>query len=893
MAMASEACALFLGHVPRYCKVVPPIGFSRRFIAVSCKMRHRNFSPKINRQTKRALPSQLKLRADLDPLSSETDNFVDNNKTIDERVSTGEDEIKEKDEGTSEPPTLPLQDLMKMIKNAEENILLLNEARIKALEEVDKVLAEKEALHSEIKILETKLAETDSKLKVANQEEADTKLLEAQLKQFESQISSLSDTRSTRTRTNTSSDSSLLSEINTLSIENSVLKSKVEELKEKEKRVEMLEREKCQLEASIKDLQERVAQTEEDENKFNEELQKKVKTLEEQLRVSDKEINALMKLYEESVEEFQKTLDKLKEESEKSVRDLKEVSWEFWSFLSLMVDGWLLEKKISVADAEKLRNLVMKRDLYLRETYLSCKGLNESEIIANFLKLTLPRNSSGLHVVHIAAEMAPIAKVGGLGDVVSGLCKALQRKGNLVEIILPKYDCMDHDRVQDLKVLHETVESYFEGQLFQNKIWVGIVEGLPVYFIEPLHPAKYFSRGKFYGDGDDFRRFMYFSRAALELLLEAKKKPDIIHCHDWQTAFVAPLYWDIFANRGLNSARICFTCHNFEHQGSVPAHDLKPCGLDVDHLDRPDRLQDDSSHGRINAVKGAIVYSNIVTTVSPTYAQEVRSPEGGRGLHLALKTHSRKFFGVLNGIDTDTWNPRTDNFIKAQYSYDDLQGKLINKDYIRKQLGLSTSNPSQPLVGCITRLVPQKGVHLIRNAMYKTLELGGQFVLLGSSPVPHIQKEFESIAENFKSHADARLILKYDDVFSHLIYAASDMFIIPSIFEPCGLTQMIAMQYGSIPIARRTGGLNDSVFDLDNNSIPAELRNGFTFVNADEQSLNGAMERAFKYYKQNPEGWQELVKRAMTIDFSWESSASQYEELYQKSLARARTFAQT
>ncbi|KAF3328422.1 putative starch synthase 4 [Carex littledalei] len=871
MAMASEAFALFLGHVPRNCKVVPPISFSRRFIVVSCKMRHSNFSPKRNEQTNRAPPSQLHLRADLDPLSSETDNFVDNNNTIDGAVSTGEDEIKEiqKDEGTSEPPTLPLQHLIKMIKNAEENILLLNEARIKALEEVDKVLAEKEALHSEIKILETKLAEIDSKLKVTNQEKADTS-----------------------TRTNTSSDSSLLSEINTLRIENSVLKSKVEELKEKEKRVEMLEREKCQLEASIKDLEES-AQTEEDENKFNEELQKKVKTLEEQLRVSDKEINALMKLYEESVEVFQKTLDKLKEESEKSVRDLKEVSWEFWSSLSLMVDGWLLEKKISVADAEKLRNLVLNRDLYLRETYLSCKGLNESEIIAKFLKLTLPRNSSGLHVVHIAAEMAPIAKVGGLGDVVSGLCKALQRKGNMVEIILPKYDCMDHDRVQDLKVLHETVESYFEGQLFKNKIWVGIVEGLPVYFIEPLHPAKYFSRGKFYGDGDDFRRFMYFSRAALELLLESKKKPDIIHCHDWQTAFVAPLYWDIFANRGLNSARICFTCHNFEHQGAVPAHDLKPCGLDVDHLDRPDRLQDDSSHGRINAVKGAIVYSNIVTTVSPTYAQEVRSPEGGRGLHLALKTHSRKFFGVLNGIDTDTWNPRADNFIKAQYSYDDLQGKLINKDYIRKQLGLSTSDPSQPLVGCITRLVPQKGVHLIRNAMYKTLELGGQFVLLGSSPVPHIQKEFESIAENFKSHADARLILKYDDVFSHLIYAASDMFIIPSIFEPCGLTQMIAMQYGSIPIARKTGGLNDSVFDLDDNSIPAELRNGFTFVNADEQSLNGAMERAFKYYKKNPEVWQELVKRAMTIDFSWESSASQYEELYHKSLARARAFAQT
>jgi starch synthase len=264
----------------------------------------------------------------------------------------------------------------------------LNEARIKALEEVDKVLTEKEALHSEIKILETKLAETDSKLKAANQEQTDTKILEAQLEQFESQISPLRGTYST----STSNDSSLLREINTLRVENSVLKSKIEELKEKEKIVQMLEREKSQLEVCIKDLQETVRQAEEDKKELNEKLEKKVKTLEEQLRVSDKEINVLMKLYEESVQEFQKTLDKLKEESEKSNHDMKEISWEFWSSLSLMIDGWLLEKKISVSDAEQLRGLVMGRDLYLREAYLSCKGLSENETIANFLKLMLPRN---------------------------------------------------------------------------------------------------------------------------------------------------------------------------------------------------------------------------------------------------------------------------------------------------------------------------------------------------------------------------------------------------------------------------------------------------------------------------------------------------------------------
>ncbi|KAL8493401.1 hypothetical protein ACS0TY_024568 [Phlomoides rotata] len=365
------------------------------------------------------------------------------------------------------------------------------------------------------------------------------------------------------------------------------------------------------------------------------------------------------------------------------------------------------------------------------------KEKNERDIIATFLKLT---SSSTGERLHIAAEMAPVAKVGGLGDVVAGLSKALQKKGHLVEIVLPKYDCMQYECIKDLKALDMPIESYFDGRLFKNKIWVGTVEGLPVYFIEPQHPAKFFWRNQFYGEQDDFKRFSFFSRAALELLLQAGKKPDIIHCHDWQTSFVAPLYWDLYVPKGLNSARICFTCHNFEYQGAAPASDLASCGLDVHHLNRPDRMQDNSASHMINPIKGAIVFSNIVTT-------------GGRGLEATLNSHSKKFVGILNGIDTD-------------YTYRDF-------------------------VACVTRLVPQKGVHLIRHAIYRTLELGGQFVLLGSSPVPQIQREFEEIRDHFKTHKHARLVLKYDESLSHLIYAASDMLIIPSIFEPCGLTQAL------------------------------------------------------------------------------------------------------
>ncbi|GFY88617.1 starch synthase 4 [Actinidia rufa] len=867
-----------------------------------------------------------------------------------------------------------LQDLIGMIRNAEKNILLLNQARVRALQDLEMILNEKQALQAEINILEMRLAETDARIKVTAQEKIHVELLEGELEKLQSELSSRSgtggsmqDVHEVVALSNNNSAYSLNDEFSSLRKENKSLKDDIETLKVKlsdingtDERVLMLEKERSFLESALKELETKLAVSQEDVSKlsalklecknlwekvehlqalldkatkqadqaisvlqqnqelrkkvdkleesleeanvykssseklqqYNELMQQKIKLLEERLERSDEDIHSCVQLYQESVKEFQDTLDNLKEESKKRALDdpVDDMPWEFWSRLLLMIDGWFFEKKISTNEAKLLREMVWKRDGRICDAYMSCKEKNEREAIATFLRLTSSPTRAGLHIIHIAAEMAPVAKVGGLGDVVTGLGKALQRKGHLVEIVLPKYDCMQYERIRDLRALDVVVESYFDGRLFKNKVWVGIVEGLPVYFIEPHHPGNFFWRGEVYGEHDDFKRFSFFSRAALELLLQAGKKPDIIHCHDWQTSFVAPLYWDLYAPKGLNSARICFTCHNFEYQGSAPASDLTSCGLDVHQLNRPDRMQDNLAHDRVNPVKGAIVFSNIVTTVSPTYAQEVQTAEGGRGLHVTLNSHSKKFVGILNGIDTDAWNPATDTLLKVQYNANDLQGKAENKEALKKLLRLSSADVKQPLVGCITRLVPQKGVHLIRHAIYRTMELGGQFVLLGSSPVPHIQREFEDIANHFQNHEHARLLLKYDEALSHLIYAASDMFIIPSIFEPCGLTQMIAMRYGSIPIARKTGGLNDSVFDIDDNTIPTQFRNGFTFLTPDEQGLNGALDRALGHYV-NSQSWQQLVQKVMRIDLSWDSSALQYEELYEKSVARARATA--
>ncbi|GMH27467.1 hypothetical protein Nepgr_029310 [Nepenthes gracilis] len=870
--------------------------------------------------------------------------------------------------------TIQLEDLIGMIRNAEKNILLLNQARVCALENLQNILKEKEALQGEINILEMRVAETDAKIKVAAQEKILVELLKEQLHKMRMELSGRVGSKASKFDMTAATDvpqlqksniHDLTEELSSLRVENMSSKGNVEAIRAElsnamtaDERVVMLEREHSLLEFAMKELELKLAATQEDVTKFhtlkleynklwekvenlqalldkaakqadqailvmqqnhdlrkkvdhleeflqeaniyklssekmqkyNELLQQKIKLLEERLEKSDEEIQSYVQLYQESIKEFQEILNRMKEESKKRALDepVSDMPWEFWSRLLLMIDGWLLENKLSSSDAKMLREMVWKRDRRAYDTYLICKGKNEDETLAVFLRLTSNPTSSGLHIIHIAAEVAPVAKVGGLGDVVTGLSKSLQKKGHLVEIVVPKYDCMQYDLIRDFRALDVVVESYFDRQLFRNKIWVGTVEGLPVYFIEPHHPLKFFWRGQYYGEHDDFKRFSFFSRAALELLLKADKKPDIIHCHDWQTAFVAPLYWEIYAHKGLNSARLCFTCHNFEYQGTAPASELASCGLDVNHLNTPDRMQDSSAHDRVNPVKGAIVFSNIVTTVSPTYAEEVQTPEGGRGLHTTLNSHSRKFMGILNGIDTDLWNPATDTFLKVQYNSTDLQGKSENKEALKKLLELSSADATQPLIGCISRLVPQKGVHLIRHAIYRTIELGGQFVLLGSSPVHHIQREFEGIASHFQSHEHARLILKYDESLSRMIYGASDMFIIPSIFEPCGLTQMIAMRYGSIPIARKTGGLNDSVFDVDDESIPVQFRNGFTFSTPDEQGVNSALDRALSRYKEDRASWQQLVHKVMSIDFSWDSSASEYEELYHKSVARAR-----
>ncbi len=495
-----------------------------------------------------------------------------------------------------------------------------------------------------------------------------------------------------------------------------------------------------------------------------------------------------------------------------------------------------------------------------------------------------------MHIIHVGSELAPLAKVGGLADVLLGLCRELSWKGHDVEIIIPKYDCMDSEMIQDMRIDTKHLMSFYQGEWFANTVWMGRVENLKVYFIDPHHPRSFFKRGCFYGCDDDVERFLYFSRAAIEFIYKRSLNPDIIHLHDWQTAAIAPLYKEMYKKIGLTHPRTVITLHNLDYQGQCASSALSSIGLDPVYCHQPDRFQDNLYPERCNLLKGGIVYADFVTTVSPNYAKEALTPEGGKGLESTLLQHRYKFAGVLNGLDYSYWNPEIDRFLPAHYSPkeasadkkdpNNLDQKKTVKKLLREKLNLIEDH--RPIVGCIARLVPQKGIEMIKHTMQHIADKKGQFVLLGTSPIPSISAEFHRFKHQYSHHPHISLTLHHQEELAHLIYAGCDMFIVPSIFEPCGLTQLIALKYGTIPIVRRTGGLADTIFDVDHSGKPFDQTNGYTFDSADAQGIDAALNRAIYCWFEEPEKWHHLMLNGMKMDFSWNHPSNLYVKIYEK-----------
>lgn len=485
-----------------------------------------------------------------------------------------------------------------------------------------------------------------------------------------------------------------------------------------------------------------------------------------------------------------------------------------------------------------------------------------------------------MHIMMVASECAPVAKVGGLGDVVYGLSRELELRDNTVEIILPKYDCMRYDHIWELKVVYQDLWVPWYQSSIHCTVWSGSVQGRKLFFIEPHSADNFFNRGDYYGFHDEHMRFAFFSKAALEFMLKANKRPDIIHCHDWQTGLIPVLLFEVYQYHGMGRQRICYTIHNFRHQG-IAGTDV----LQATQLNRPeyylhtDRLQDNFNPHALNFMKGGIVYANFVTTVSPQHAWEARYTDQGYGLGHTLHVHQSKFGGVLNGLDYGIWNPETDPHIPYHYTIVNLTEKYRNKDALRNRLLLQSAY--KPIIAYVGRLDAQKGVHLIRHGLFYSLWNGAQFVLLGSSPEKSTNDYFWHLKRYLNDSPDCHLEIGFNEELAHLIYAGADMLIVPSLYEPCGLTQIIGLRYGTVPIVRAVGGLADTVFDRDYSDKPEQQRNGYVFHDTDYIALESAMHRAIDLWYHDPDQFHQLMVQGMEQDYSWRYAGQHYLNIYE------------
>lgn len=472
-----------------------------------------------------------------------------------------------------------------------------------------------------------------------------------------------------------------------------------------------------------------------------------------------------------------------------------------------------------------------------------------------------------MKVLFVTSEAHPFLKTGGLADVAFALPKALRALGIDVRVIMPKYSDISEYYKNNMKTLKE-----FNVNLGWRNQYVGLQyieeEDIPFYFIDNEY---YFKRKGAYGYYDDGERFSYFSKAVLESIKYMKDfKPHIIHNNDWHTAIIPVLMKEIYSNDKLySSIQTILTIHNLRYQGVFSKEILGDLFSLGENCFVEDKLK---YYDSISFMKGGIIYSDRVTTVSETYAQEIQTPFYGEGLNGLLKGKSYKLSGIVNGIDYDIYNPKNDKEIYLNYSEENIENKNTNKQMLQQQLGLP-ENKDIPIIGIISRLVDQKGLDLIAEVMDDIMNLELQMVILGTGDNKY-EKMFKYYAEKYPSKISSNIYFSND--LSKKIYAGSDFFLMPSLFEPCGIGQLIAMKYGTLPIVRETGGLKDTVLSYNEYTGKG---NGFSFTNYNARDMLYTIDRAINFYK-DKSVFNNIVRNAMRTDNSWDSSAYKYIELY-------------
>lgn len=472
-------------------------------------------------------------------------------------------------------------------------------------------------------------------------------------------------------------------------------------------------------------------------------------------------------------------------------------------------------------------------------------------------------------ILFVASECVPFIKTGGLADVVGSLPKCFDKKEYDVRVIIPKYMCMNQKWKDKMTYLN-----HFYMDLCWRRQYVGIMEmeyeGVKYYFIDNEY---YFAGDKPYSDVRyDLEKFAFFSRAVLSALPVIDFRPDIIHCHDWQTGLIPVYLHDSFSYsdfyRGIKSI---MTIHNLKFQGVWDIDTIKDIAGLSDYYFTSDKLKD---YDNGNYLKGGIVYADMVTTVSDTYAQEIKTPFYGEGLDGLMRARSNCLRGIVNGIDYEEYDPATDSLIAKNFSVENFRKeKVKNKTALQKELGLEV-NPKKMMIGLVSRLTDQKGLDLIACVMDELCQDAVQFVILGTG-----EERYENMFRHFdwKYGKDVSANIFYSEELSHKIYAACDAFLMPSLFEPCGLSQLMSLRYGTLPIVRETGGLKDTVQPYN------EYENtgtGFSFSNYNAHEMMGTVRYAEHVFYDKKRDWNKMVERAMKADFSWKASAEKYQQLY-------------
>lgn len=479
-----------------------------------------------------------------------------------------------------------------------------------------------------------------------------------------------------------------------------------------------------------------------------------------------------------------------------------------------------------------------------------------------------------LKIVHIVSEVAPFSKTGGLGDVARSLPKALRRLGHDVSLITPLYGKVINKKERGLKLIFQNVNLRLNSQeVIKVNFWQGyLMEDLPVYFVEC---KKFFSKHKsLYGSTRENARFLVFNVAALKLLSLLKRHVDIIHCHDWQSGLV-PYYLktDFRYSKTLKKTKTIFTIHNLIFQFGHNWWEIPPEYKDYGRGRLP-HIEDPKIE-YINFAKRAILSADLINTVSEQYRKEIMTKKFGQDLHRILKNRSRKLHGIINGIDYNAYNPEKDTLLHKVYEHNPTVYKAANKKFLQKKIGLPEDSQI-PMFCTTSRVTFQKGFNLIVRVMDAMLSLGVQLVFMGDGNKEYIQP----IKKLQRRFPDKIVWLPFDQKMETLLYAASDLFLLPSNHEPCGINQLIAMRYGCIPVVREIGGLYDTVEDFN----PADRQgNGFTFKTEDPSMFYAATIRALENYKHR-RVWQGLVRRVMKQSNSWEIPAKKYVELYEEAL---------